>query len=120
MPSDSQEVHTVSLDRNSPEYQKVSEQFYATVQGQATISDIRRIQNPWLYQSYSLLKEKMEKNNGFSNERLLFHATAFDSVKSINCDGFKRNLTAKHGEYIYGFYSLKRTVIGNTAILNIA
>ena len=102
MPSHGQDVHTVSLNKYTTEYDKVSKQFYATAKG-VTISKIERIQNPWLYQSYILSKEKMEKNNGTSNERLLFHATSFHCVKSINSSGFKRNLNAAHGEYINRF-----------------
>ena len=102
MPSHGQDVHTVSLNKYTTEYDKVSKQFYATAKG-VTITKIERIQNPWLYQSYILSKEKMEKNNGTSNERLLFHATSFHCVKSINSGGFKRNLTVAHGEYINRF-----------------
>ena len=102
MPSHGQDVHTVSLNKYATEYDRVSKQFYATAKG-VTISKIERIQNPWLYRSYILFKEKMEKNSGTSNERLLFHATSFHCVKSINSGGLKRNLNAAHGEYINRF-----------------
>ena len=102
MPSHGQDVYTVSLNKYTTEYDKISKQFYATAKG-VTISRIERIQNPWLYRSYILSKERMEKTDGTSNERLLFHATSFRCVKSINSGGLKRNLNVAHGEYINRF-----------------
>ena len=73
--------------------------FFATAEG-VTITSIERIQNPWLYQTYILTKEKMDENNSGNNERHLFHATSFERLELINFHGFKRNQKKKHGELI--------------------
>ena len=99
MPRDNRDVHLVSLPKNSPEFGEVSQMFLATVEG-VTITSIKRIQNPWLYQTYILTKEKVDKNNGGKNERQLFHATSFERVKLINSQGFKRNQNKEHGKLI--------------------
>ena len=99
MPRDNRDVHLVSLPKNCPEFGEVSQMFFATVEG-VTITSIERIQNPWLYQTYILTKEKVDKNNGGKNERRLFHATTFERVKFINSQGFKRNQNREHGELI--------------------
>ena len=99
MPRDDRDVHLVSLPKNSPEFGEVSHMFFATVEGVA-ITSIERIQNPWLYQTYILTKEKVDKNNGGKNERQLFHATSFRRVKLINSQGFKRNQNKEHGKMI--------------------
>ena len=104
MPRDNRDVHVVSLPRNCPEFVEVSQMFFATVEG-VTITSIERIQNPWLYQTYSLTKEKVDKNNGGENERRLFHATSFERVKCINSQGFKRNQSKEHGELIFMSFS---------------
>ena len=97
MPRDNRDL--VSLPKNCPEFGEVSQMFFATVEG-VTITSIERIQNPWLYQTYILTKEKVDKNNGGKNERRLFHATSFERIKFINSQGFKRNQNREHGELI--------------------
>ena len=51
-----------------------------TTVGNYSISGIERIQNPHLYQSYQLRKQRMDKDNGGNNERQLFHGTSPDNV----------------------------------------
>ena len=93
-----QDVVTMELDKNSPEYGDVSGKFYTTAVG-ATITKIDRVQNPFRYRSYMLRKQKMDKDNGGTNERQLFHGTSDESTKAINTQGFNRSFCGKHGEY---------------------
>jgi len=91
-------VDTVRLASHSSEYQSVVQEFQKT-SGTVAITTIERIQNPLLYQAYQLRKQKMDKDNGGNNERLLFHGTASGNVKKINSQGFNRNFSGvAHGK----------------------
>lgn len=85
-------VHTVSLASTCAEYQEVAQRVRQTLPSQNIVS-IARIQNPFLYQSYQLRKQKMKKDNGGDNERQLFHGTNPDNVTKINTQGFDRSLS---------------------------
>ena len=93
-------VHVVRLDSSSSEYQDVEERIQETVHSyKVDIMSIERIQNPYLYQTYQLLKQKMERDNGESNERQVFHGTNPDNIKKINTQGFDRSFSGSaHGE----------------------
>ena len=99
-PMTSEEVHvlTVPLDPNSPEFQDVSGKFYQTVDRSRIITKIERVQNPLLYHSYMVKKQKMDKDSGRNCERLLFHGTSSDRANKINIQGFNRDLWGRHGE----------------------
>ena len=104
-----QDVVTMELDKNSPEYGDVSSKFYTTAKG-ATITRIDRVQNPFRYRSYMLRKQKMDKDNGGTNERQLFHGTADESTKAINTQGFNRSFCGKNGEFLYNFVYAKPSI----------
>ena len=82
-------VYTVELSRGSSEYREVANKFHQTA-GSTHILTIERIQNPHLYQSYQLKKEKMNSDNERNSERQLFHGTKPDNVANINNQGFNR------------------------------
>ncbi|XP_007543095.1 poly [ADP-ribose] polymerase 14-like isoform X1 [Poecilia formosa] len=66
------------------------------------ITQIERIQNTTLWQSYQLLKKQMEvKNKHTNNERLLYHGTGANSIDLINSKGFNRSYAGMHGA-MYG------------------
>ena len=91
-------VHLVDLEIECSEYQEVAEKFRRTVPNQNIIR-ITRIQNPFLYQSYQLRKQKMDKDNEGDNERKLFHGTNPDNITKINTQGFDRSFSGSaHGE----------------------
>lgn len=91
-------MHTVRVASHSSEFHSVLQEFQKTA-GAAAITSIKRIQNPLLYQAYQLRKQKMDKDNGGNNERLLFHGTASGNVKKINSQGFNRNFSGvAHGK----------------------
>lgn len=92
-------VHLVELDTSSSEYQEVEDRVLETANHPIEIVSIERVQNPFLYQSYQLAKQKVERNNGESNERQLFHGTSPVNIKKINAQGFDRSLSGSaHGE----------------------
>ncbi|XP_078381928.1 protein mono-ADP-ribosyltransferase PARP14-like [Oculina patagonica] len=93
-----EDVVTVELDTTSPEYGDVFNKFFTTATG-ATITRIERVQNPFRYRSYMLRKQKMDKDNGGTNERQLFHGTTNESTNAINTQGFNRSFCGKNGVF---------------------
>ena len=98
MPQSDMTVHTVPLMPGSAEYLAVVRKVHATASN-VQIKRIERIQNPHLYQSYMVRKQKMDKDNGGNNERQLFHGTKGSNVKAINTQGFNRSLCGQNGKY---------------------
>ena len=90
-------VHLVSLLTTSEAYQKVQTKFNKTCG--KNILKIEQIQNPALYKTFAVRKEKMEEGGG-SNEMLLFHGTAGENVSNINHHGFNRSYSGKNGKVI--------------------
>ena len=101
MPVHDSTVHKVELHPGSPEYQDVVSKFQATA-GALKVQKIERIQNPHLYQSYMVRKQKMDKDIGGNYERELFHGTHAKNINHINTQGFNRSLCGANGK------SLKR------------
>ena len=97
MPGHDSTVHKVQLLPGSHEYQDVLRQFQATVGG-VNVHKIERVQNPHLYQSYMVRKQKMDKDTGGSSERQLFHGTDAKNISHINAQGFNRSFCGAHGK----------------------
>lgn len=92
-------LHLVTLPQDSQEYKTVQEKFLKTLRGNASITNIERIQNPSMFNSYMLRKQTMDVKNGtLENELLLFHGTKPNSVKNINVQGFNRSLCGINGK----------------------
>uniref|UniRef100_A0A3B5B177 Poly [ADP-ribose] polymerase n=1 Tax=Stegastes partitus TaxID=144197 RepID=A0A3B5B177_9TELE len=67
-----------------------------------SFTDVERVQNTTLFQSYQLMKKQLEvKNKHKKNERLLFHGTGSTSIDLINKQGFNRSYAGAHGA-MYG------------------
>jgi len=98
MPNANMTVHTVPLSQSSPEYQDVLRKVQATA-GAVNIQKIERIQNPHLYQSYTVRKQKMDKDIGGNSERQLFHGTNAKNVSHINTQGFNRSFCGANGKW---------------------
>ena len=97
MPRPDTTVHTVTLNPGSTEYQSVLQKVQATARGR-NIQKIERVQNPHLYKSYMVRKQKMDKDNGGNNERQLFHGTDAKNISAINTQGFNRSFCGVHGK----------------------
>ena len=101
-PKDSQgvemTVHLVELDpeKDSQQYKRVQDRFQQTCSGNQ-IAKIERVQNPALFGSYMIRKQKMDETKG-SNEQWLFHGTPGNNCKLINHTGFNRSFHGKNGE----------------------
>ena len=104
MPRPDATVHTVKLRRGSSEYQDVKRKFQATASG-VNIQKIERVQNPHLYQSYMVRKQKMDKDTGGNSERRLFHGTDAEKVSHINTQGFNRSFCGAHGKSLLNTYN---------------
>eukprot|EP00794_Sanderia_malayensis_P007527 gene7528-8364_t len=103
-----QSYHVVDLPRNSKEFQDVMQKFQTSAQGQiSNYYNIRRIQNPGLYQAYQAKKINMEKTGGASasNEKRLFHGTQPSTCDQIIHFGFNRSFAGRnatvYGEGVY-------------------
>ncbi|XP_068735053.1 protein mono-ADP-ribosyltransferase PARP14-like [Montipora capricornis] len=96
VPSPGMTVHLVQLAPWSSEYQTVANKFQLTSRG-VNIQKIERVQNPHLYQSYVVRKQKMDQDNGGNNERQLFHGTDAKNVTALNTQGFNRSFCGVHG-----------------------
>ena len=90
-------VHTVTLAPDSSEYQNCVRMVHATAAG-VNIQSIQRVQNPYLWQSYMVCKQKMDKDNVGNNERQLFHGTNAKNLSAINTQGFNRSFCGVHGK----------------------
>ena len=97
MPNASTTVCTVPLSQGSNEYKDVLRKVQATAGG-VNIQKIERIQNPHLYQSYIVRKQKMDKDLGGNSERQLFHGTDAKNISHINTQGFNRSFCGANGE----------------------
>ncbi|XP_020792036.2 LOW QUALITY PROTEIN: protein mono-ADP-ribosyltransferase PARP14-like [Boleophthalmus pectinirostris] len=84
-------VKLVTLQPGSTEYNKVENE--VTQHGlQLNIISIERVQNPTLWKNYQIKKKEMDtKNQGKSNEKVLFHGTGANSIDLINKQGFNRS-----------------------------
>ena len=103
MPSANTTVHSVELPPSSSEFHDVLRKFQATVGEVVLIHKIERIQNPHLYQSYMLRKQKMDEDTGGNSERQLFHGTDATNVSHINTHGFNRSYFGAHGKWLHYF-----------------
>ena len=96
-------LHLVSLEKDSKEYKKVQEKFLQTMRGKVVITNIERIQNPSMHNSYMVRKQTMDANNGtIDNEQELFHGTKAESIRAINVQGFDRSLCGANGTCMMG------------------
>ena len=100
MPQPDMTVHLVQLVPGSSEYQDVVRKVQSTGGG-INVQKIERVQNPHLYQSYLVRKQKMyQENPGGNNERQLFHGTQHSTIKAINTQGFNRSFCGRNGRHL--------------------
>lgn len=88
----------IPLDKSSAEYKEIEKTFLQTSKSSITVVQIARIQNAKLWQSFSLNKQTVDKNNpGVENVKHLYHGTAFENIYNITNGGFNRNYCGKNG-----------------------
>lgn len=94
-------LHLFELDplKDTLEYKKVSDLFRKSCT--QNIIKIERVQNPRLYGTYAVNKQKMDKEKAQgSNEMLLFHGTKGPKCQLINHKGFNRSFCGENGKYV--------------------
>uniref|UniRef100_A0A8D0LB93 Poly [ADP-ribose] polymerase n=1 Tax=Sphenodon punctatus TaxID=8508 RepID=A0A8D0LB93_SPHPU len=93
-------VKVVQLNPATAEYQDVQTKFLSTC-SMYKIVKIERIQNPYLWRTYQIKKEELDKKSGnTNNERCLFHGTPSSSLNIINYTGFNRSYAGKNAAAI--------------------
>ncbi|XP_053143016.1 protein mono-ADP-ribosyltransferase PARP14 [Hemicordylus capensis] len=89
-------VKVIVLNSLRPEYKMVEARFRNRCPT-FKIEKIERIQNPFLWQSYQVKKQEINKKNGHdNNEKILFHGTPGSTVTLINQTGFNRSYAGKN------------------------
>ncbi|GJQ81939.1 hypothetical protein Trydic_g20406 [Trypoxylus dichotomus] len=81
-------VHLISLNPNDTEYEHVEELFRDTNKRCFVVTDIERIQNPYLFMAFILKKEEMTRRIGHVEIEELFHGTKASCVTNICHDNF--------------------------------
>uniref|UniRef100_A0A3P8RT22 Poly [ADP-ribose] polymerase n=1 Tax=Amphiprion percula TaxID=161767 RepID=A0A3P8RT22_AMPPE len=91
----------VELQPNSPEYQDVAQGFFKTAK--YNISKIERVQNLYLWHSYSVCRQRILTKNGEAElgEKFLYHGTSAESCNCIERDRFDRSFAGAHAA-MYG------------------
>ncbi|KAG7496605.1 poly [ADP-ribose] polymerase 14-like [Solea senegalensis] len=91
----------VELHPNTNEYQSVAQAFLATAKYR--IQKIERVQNNFLWQAFSVCKQRLLSKNGLNElgEKILYHGTSEKSCKCIEKDRFDRSYVGTHGA-MYG------------------
>nr|XP_042699053.1 protein mono-ADP-ribosyltransferase PARP14 isoform X1 [Chrysemys picta bellii]XP_042699054.1 protein mono-ADP-ribosyltransferase PARP14 isoform X2 [Chrysemys picta bellii] len=93
-------VKVVMINTTQQEYQDVQKKFLKTC-STFKIEKIERVQNPYLWQTYQIKKQSLDKKNGNTiNETLLFHGTPSSSLSTINYNGFNRGFVGINGAAI--------------------
>ncbi|XP_015257731.1 PREDICTED: poly [ADP-ribose] polymerase 14-like [Cyprinodon variegatus] len=95
----------IQLQPNSKEYQDVARGFHNTTQYK--IHSIERVQNVYLWNAYSLCRQRLLTKNGPKElgEKFLYHGTSVESCHCIERDRFDRSYTGLHGaRYGRGVY----------------
>ena len=106
MPEDSSSVDCVPLERNSLEFNTISDNFCKTSQAyicSRNIATIFRIENPKLLKSYLAEKTSMQiaagKDGKSINELELFRGVHPNSVSEINKNGFSAAIADVNCKY---------------------
>ncbi|XP_060593079.1 protein mono-ADP-ribosyltransferase PARP14-like isoform X3 [Ruditapes philippinarum] len=100
-------LRVVTLQSTSPEYADIAQKFITSAVGTVTVVKIERIQNKTLWSQYEAKKKQLEDQNppNTTNERLLWHGTAAETVDNINAHGFNRSYCGKnataYGDGVY-------------------
>uniref|UniRef100_A0A7N6BPQ8 Poly [ADP-ribose] polymerase n=1 Tax=Anabas testudineus TaxID=64144 RepID=A0A7N6BPQ8_ANATE len=91
----------ITLQPNSPEYQNVAQGFLNTAKYK--IQKIERVQNLYLWQAYSVCRQRILAKNGSAElgEKRLYHGTSAESCNCIERDRFDRSHAGEHAA-VYG------------------
>uniref|UniRef100_A0A8B8E811 Poly [ADP-ribose] polymerase n=1 Tax=Crassostrea virginica TaxID=6565 RepID=A0A8B8E811_CRAVI len=100
-----QTMMEVTLRQGDKEYNDVLSHFQTSAGGSVKVSEIRRVQNPSLYQQYAAKRKEISLRNGKDPEKWLWHGTHPDTVNKIINNGFNRSYCGRNGtSYGAGVY----------------
>ncbi|KAI4454700.1 poly [adp-ribose] polymerase [Holotrichia oblita] len=95
-------VHFIKLDQSSEEYLEVQKLFKKTNKRYFKITQIERVQNPFLLAAFLLKKEEMTKRIGVQNYSKLFHGTKNASAMNICKENFDWRLYGQNYGHKFG------------------
>ena len=102
--------HVVPVSPHSQEYKDAVQNFQKTLPpSKCQIIELRRIQNPHMFQQYNTLKAQMkqEVSDKYQLERQLFHGTDKTACEHINHQGFNRIFGGRNGNCTH-IYTINR------------
>ena len=94
--------HIVTVPPYSQEYKDALRSFWNSLPpSECEIIELRRIQNPHLYQQYSTMKALMrhDVSSDCQLERQLYHGTNKMACEPINHQGFNRTFAGRNGNW---------------------
>jgi len=94
--------YVVTVPPGSQEYKDALQNFQNSLPpSECQIIELRRIQNPHLYQQYNTMKSLMKHDvsRDCQLERQLFHGTNDVACEAINHQGFNRTFAGKNGNH---------------------
>ena len=82
-------VFTQRLKKTDQAWKEVAAAFHATVPAGVTISGVEEVQNPELWEMYTLRRGQLEERDGGANEmQNVFHGCRGECVEGITLNGF--------------------------------
>ncbi|XP_020510188.2 protein mono-ADP-ribosyltransferase PARP14-like isoform X1 [Labrus bergylta] len=95
-PMEEEVFKKVELQPTSPEYLNVAHGFHRTAK--YNICKIERVQNSYLWQAYSVCRQRISAKNGPAElgEKALYHGTSAESCDCIERDKFDRAYAGTH------------------------
>lgn len=96
MPAEQTDFILVELDRSGREFKMIKDLFCSSLKDINPIS-IRRVQNPRLWEKFSLTRKHMDKEIAIVNEKQLFHGTKCEAIETICRDGLDWRMCGENG-----------------------
>ena len=94
--------HLVTVPHYTREYEEALVNFKIELPSEmCQIIELTRVQNPNMYQQYSLMRAQMQQevHGSYEVESQLFHGTSKEACDQINHQGFNRAYAGKNGSY---------------------
>lgn len=89
------------IDKDSLEYRRVQNAFQMTARS-IKITEVKRVENPYLLGIYLLKKMKIEKQYGTVSEKTLFHGTRKRNIDDICTNNFDWRLSGSSRGHKFG------------------
>lgn len=107
MPTEQTDFILVELDRSGREFKMIKDLFCSSMKEINPIS-IRRVQNPKLWEKFSLTRKHMDEEIATVNEKQLFHGTKCEAIETICRDGLDWRMCGENGvAFGHGTYFAK-------------